>query len=343
MRAVYASRGAPSSAGPPKKLIKNPGENDALSDVLRSIRLTASLQFYFMPSGTWQTDGKGRLSPLARGAAPTIPFHILVEGLCWLELDGKEAALKTGDVVGFPHATPHILGAGRNGKMVVPVLDLPPKPWRELPILRYGDGKRRVRLLCEFLKCEALNFAPLRAALPKMIHVRTAQGARAAWLGATLRQIVEEVDRPNAGGLSMLERLTEITFIELLRHQILEADPGSSGWLAALADPSLGRCLARIHDDPRRDWSIQDLTDASGLSRSTLLERFEDVLDTSPMRYVRDWRLYLASVALGTTRRAISAVAYDAGYGTEAAFNRAFSRAYGMPPATWRQQAKAAA
>jgi hypothetical protein len=107
-----------------------------------------------------------------------------------------------------------------------------------------------VRLLCGYLKCEALNFAPLCAALPDMVHVCTAKDRRAARLGATLRQIVEEVDRPYAGGLSMLERLTEITFIELLRHQILAADPGKAGWLAALADPALGRCLAHIHEDP---------------------------------------------------------------------------------------------
>lgn len=327
-------------ARPPEKLTANPGENDALSDVLRGIRLTGSLQFCFMSSGAWQTDGKPRLAALAAGATPTIPFHILVEGSCWLRMNGEEFALAAGDVMAFPHATPHTLGAGRGGMTIAPVLDLPPKPWRELPILRYGDGGTPVRLLCGYLQCEALNFGPLRAALPDMIHVTTGKDARAAWLGATLRQIVEEVDRPNAGGLSMLERLTEITFIELLRHKILAADPGSAGWLAALADPSLGRCLAFIHDDPNRDWSVQTLAAVSGLSRSTFAERFEEVLETSPMRYIRDWRLYLASVALGTTRRPVAAVAYDAGYGTEAAFSRAFSRAYGMPPATWRQRSR---
>lgn len=197
-----------------------------------------------------------------------------------------------------------------------------------------------VRLLCGYLQCEALNFGPLRQALPKMFHVTTGKDARAAWLGATLSQIVEEVDRPNAGGLSMLERLTEITFIELLRHEILAADPGSAGWLAALADPSLGRCLARIHDDPYRNWTVQGLAAVSGLSRSTFAGRFEEVLETSPMRYVRDWRLYLASVALGTTRKPVAAVAHEAGYESEAAFSRAFSRAYGVPPATWRQRSR---
>ena len=71
-----------------------------------------------------------------------------------------------------------------------------------------------------------------------------------------------------------------------------------------------------------------------------LTERFETVLATSPMRYVRDWRLYLASVALGTTSKGLAAIAEEAGYGTEAAFNRAFSRTYGMPPHAWRQAAR---
>jgi AraC-like DNA-binding protein len=173
-----------------------------------------------------------------------------------------------------------------------------------------------------------------------MLHVRTRAGGGAEWMRATISQIVAEVDNPRAGAISMLERLTEITFIEILRHRIISLGGNSVGWLAALGDPSIGRCLALIHDDPKRNWSVASLSAASGLSRSVLAERFEAMLGTSPMRYVRDWRLCLASMALSTTSRPISALAHEAGYGTEAAFNRAFSRAYGVPPATWRQSAR---
>jgi AraC-like DNA-binding protein len=217
---------------------------------------------------------------------------------------------------------------------------LPPKPWREIPVLHYGNEPQGVRLLCGYLQCDALNFRPLRNALPTLLHVSTRTNHNTAWLRATIDQIVDEVDHPRSGGLSMLERLTEISFIELLRHQIITAHSQPGGWLAALADPALGKCLAFIHDEPAREWTVQNLSVASGLSRSTLTERFETMLDTSPMRYVRDWRLCLASLALSTSTKKIAAIAYEAGYGTEAAFNRAFSRAYGMPPATWRQRAK---
>jgi AraC-like DNA-binding protein len=338
-------------AGLPKELIENPkaanatetvGVGDVLSDVLRTIRLSGSIQFCFMPSGAWQTGKASSLSSLARGPSSPIPFHIVVEGTCWMRMEGREYILVAGDVVAFPFGTSHDLGAGSGGRVIIPTADLPPKPWRELPVLRYGEDNRRVRLLCGYLQCDALNFRPLRDALPTLLHARTKGADDAEWLRATIAQIVAEADRPRAGGLSMLERLTETTFIELLRHQIIAARPESVGWLAALADPALSRCLALIHDDPARGWSVPMLAAASGLSRSTLTERFETVLDTSPMRYVRDWRLCLASIALTTTSKGIATIADDAGYGTEAAFNRAFARAYGSPPAAWRQNVRRA-
>jgi AraC-like DNA-binding protein len=338
-------------AGSPRELIRKPpairaaepAAADVLSNVLRCVRLTGSLQFCFMPTGTWQTEGKGALSKLADDPAIAIPFHIVVAGPCWLRMDGRQTTLEAGDVLAFPFGTPHQLGAGAGGHMIAPVGDLPPKPWREVPVLRYGDGHGAVRLLCGYLQCDAMRFRPLRDTLPTLMHVRTAGANDADWLRATIEQMVREVDRPQAGSLSMLERLTEITFIELLRHQVIATPANSVGWLAALADPALARCLSVIHDDPRREWSVPDLAVASGLSRSTLTERFEVVLRTSPMRYLREWRLYLASMALTTSGRAIAAIAHDAGYGTEAAFNRAFSRTFGMPPAAWRQDARRSA
>jgi AraC-like DNA-binding protein len=314
--------------------------DDVLSDVLRTIRLSGSLQFCFMPTGEWHTEGKRGLASLAEDPSVAIPFHILIEGACWVRMDGREVALQAGDVVAFPFASRHELGVGAGGQPITPVDDLPAKPWREVPVLRYGDDAGAVRLLCGYLQCDAMRFRPLSSALPALMHVRTAGEEGSAWLRATIAQMDAEAMRARPGAPSVLERLTELVFIELLRHQMLSAGTAATGWLAALADPALGRCLALIHDDPARDWSVPELAAASALSRSALTERFEAMLDTSPIRYLRDWRLCLASVQLTTTSRTVADIAYDAGYGTEAAFSRAFSRAYGLPPATWRQTAR---
>lgn len=315
--------------------------DDVLSALLATVRLSGSLQFCLMPGGAWETDATPRMARLSGRATGTMPFHILVEGECWLKIDGADRTLEEGDVVVFPFGTGHAIGVGSGGKLIAPTQDLPPKPWREIPVLRYGGGRGRARLLCGYLECEALNFAPLKQALPKLIHVRTRGASDGDWLRATIRQMVDEVDRPRAGGVSMLPRLTEIVFIEILRHQIMMAEPRTFGWLAALADTSLSRCLSLIHADPRHDWSLEELSAASGMSRSVLAERFQTILGTSPIRYVRDWRLYLASVALTMTGQAIANIAFDAGYATEAAFSRAFSRAFGSPPATWRARVPA--
>lgn len=329
-------------AGAHESLIENPAADaaspdDALASLLHRVRLSGSVQFCFVAGGEWQTDTAPSLARMAGAQAGIVPFHIMAEGVCWLKIDGWETVLQEGDIVAFPFGTGHQLGSGHGGLLVTPMADLPPKPWRQLPVLHYGDASNRARLLCGFLQCDAVNFKPLRDVLPAMLHIKTRETANAGWLNAMTRQIIDEVDNPRAGSLPMLERLTEVTFVELLRHYIVTAAPGARGWLSALGDPALARCFAMIHDNPQHDWSVHELAAAARLSRSVLSERFETMLGTSPMRYVREWRLCLASIALATTQKAISLIAHDAGYGTEAAFNRAFSRAYGMPPAAWRQ------
>lgn len=310
------------------------GQHDVLSAVLRSIRVSGSLQFGFVPTGDdWFTD----TSPSPYRPPNVMPFHVVADGSLWLKMNGRIIDLQAGDVVAFPDSASHFLGVGEGSREYSPGDDLPPRPWHAIPVLQYGERDRRVRLLCGYLQSEVVRFRPLMDALPPLIHLRA---DNAAWLAAIVQQIVAEVDNPSSGGLSMLERLTEVVFIELLRREIKAAAPGPTGWLAALSDPALMRCLSVIHGQPGEDWSLERLASLAGLSRSALAERFAVVLGTSAMRYVRDWRLYLASVALRTTDQSIARIAEETKYGTEAAFNRAFSKTYGSPPAAWRQKAR---
>jgi AraC-like DNA-binding protein len=320
----------------PEALTGNPrpgAAGDLLSEALRRVRITGGMQYCFMPSGDWVTDA----TPAPYKPRDSIGFHIMAAGTCWLEMEGRRTTLVEGDIAAFPFGTGHLIGGGVGGRLIAPGGALPPAPWSEVPVLRYGGDDRRVRMLCGYIQCEAMDFAPFRDMLPNFIHVRTLDAGADDWLAQTIRQIVVEVDNPLRGGVSVLERLTEVAFIEVLRRQFLAEDVPETGWLAAVRDPSLGRCLSLIHAAPGREWTLAELARASGLSRSALGDHFAACLGMSPIRYVRDWRLYLASVQLRLADKALAAVAHEAGYSTEAAFNRAFARRFGKPPAEWRR------
>ncbi|MGL4238282.1 AraC family transcriptional regulator [Tabrizicola sp.] len=323
-------------ADPPKSLTDLPEPAaELLSQALRRIRISGSMQYCFMPQGDWTTDA----TPAPWRPKDAIGFHIVAAGPCWVDLQGHRTQLQTGDIAAFPFGTPHVLGAGAGGRLIDPGGDLPARPWPATPILRYPDRGSQVRILCGYVQCEATGFAPFRAVLPDFIHIRTADEGAADWLAATVAQIVTEVDQPQPGGGPVLERLTELAFLEILRRQFQTPTP--HGWLAAILDPALSRGLVALHADPRRNWTLASLAQESGLSRSALVTRFAELLGTSPMRYLRDWRLFLAAQDLTTTQQPIIAIATDAGYGTEAAFTRAFSRSFGTPPAEWRRSRSA--
>ncbi len=302
-----------------------------LGEVLRRVRISEAVQYCYMPSGDWWTDA----TPLSTRPRDAIGFHILAAGTCWLEFGGQRTTLREGDIAAFPFGSPHFLGAGNGGPEFDPGGALPPRPWRETPMLRFGNADRQVRILCGYVRCEAVHFLPFREALPEFIHLSTA--ANEDWLSGVVSQIVREVDLPQGGGTAILERLTEIALLEVLRRQLSADSVRETGWLAAIRDPILGRCLKLIHDDPGRPWTLGDLIDGAGASRSVISERFATMLGTGPISYIRDWRLFLARERLKLGNPSIGLVAEEAGYSSEAAFNRAFARAYGVPPAAFRE------
>ncbi|MGD9671769.1 MAG: AraC family transcriptional regulator [Hyphomicrobiaceae bacterium] len=312
------------------------GQDDALSSVLKSVRLTGSVHFCFMPTGDWRVDAPQSMG-MDTHTLRFVPFHILVHGHCWLKLHGVPTELAPGDIIAFPRGTAHQLGAGSGGRHLSPLADLPPPPPMGVPLLKYGDAPTQVRMMCGYLECEALDFRPIRDVLPELLMVRTSEDLGAAWLGASIAQIVAEVDGPSAGGRTVLERLTEMMFLELLRREIARHELSAHGWMTAVADSKIGKCLSRIHESPMMDWTIEDLASLAGTSRSVLIERFQRLLGVSPIEYVRDWRLHLASLQLLNSNRSIAEIAYDTGYSSETAFNRAFKRTYGEPPASWRK------
>ena len=138
----------------------------------------------------------------------------------------------------------------------------------------------------------------------------------------------------------MLAKLAEALFVDTLRRYVAALPAQTTGWLAGARDPVVGKSLALLHRRPEHPWTIAELASEVGLSRSSLVERFTRYLPDPPMAYLTGWRLRLAAQALTSTPKGVADIAADVGYESEAAFNRAFRRAFGTPPARYRRQSK---
>ena len=148
---------------------------------------------------------------------------------------------------------------------------------------------------------------------------------------------VSEVESSDAGAGAVLARLSELVFLETLRRYLRELPPGQTGWLAGARDPLVGQTLALLHQHPGQPWTIAELARRVGTSRTVLADRFRFYLGEPPIAYLTRWRLNLAAEMLASTQLGIGEIAGKAGYTAEAAFNRAFKRAFGCPPAQFRQ------
>ena len=161
-----------------------------------------------------------------------------------------------------------------------------------------------------------------------------------AWLEASVRYALAEARSPRPGGAGVLARLAEVLFIEVLRLYMYEQTAGRAGrtgWLAGLGDRIVGAALNALHARPAHAWTLEDLAREAGTSRSVLAERFQQLVGSSPMQYLTQWRMLLAANLLCRSRAPLLRIAEEVGYQTDTAFSRAFRREYGAPPAAWRR------
>jgi AraC-like DNA-binding protein len=131
----------------------------------------------------------------------------------------------------------------------------------------------------------------------------------------------------------VLAKLSELLFVETVRRYVESLPDGQTGWFGGLRDPHVARALALLHRDLARHWTVDDLGREVGLSRSALADRFIRLIGVPPMHYLVSWRMQVATQKL----RSIAQVAEIVGYESEAAFSRAFKKAFGTAPATWRR------
>jgi AraC-like DNA-binding protein len=315
---------------------------DSLQLALDGLRLEGAVFLRAEYQESWAYEsmpGPATAALLHPGSDRVILFHLVASGTCWVAVDGEKHWAQRGDVIVLPYGHQHQMG-GIEAAQPVPIATfMQPPPWAEMPVLRYGRGGNQTDVVCGYLHSRDPLFDPTLQVFPPVFVARPPGGAAADWVRANIAYALEQTSvSPEAMG-AMSKRLPEMLLVEVLKLHLATAPAAKYGWIAALRDPVLRPALAKIHAEPERKWTVTDLADEALVSRSLLDDRFRQVLQRSPIRYLTEWRMHVAKELLTTTDLGVAAVARRVGYDAEEAFSRAFKRAYGSSPGLWRTKA----
>ena len=322
-------------------VIADPPEEDLLSELLKTLRLSGSVFFkgnFTAPFGVispakWDDD-----QPIARLRQASV-FHLIAEGGCTMQTrSGATFDLDEGDLVLLPFTAEHRFWKG-DPRGFVNADDLAQES--EFPgvaELTCGGGGPPTRFICGYLESAELLPSPLFRTLPEVIvePTNSASGPVSA-TAAAVKAIMREA--PTPGVEAILGRLMEVLFVEVVRRHAASLPADANGILAASRDPVVARAIGRLHADPARHWTVEDLAAEAGASRTVLGERFNRLLGAPPIEYLARLRMQIAAERLRTSRQSLAQVAEAVGYESEAAFSRAFRRIVGVSPGAWREAA----
>ena len=277
-------------------------------------------------------------APFLKHATHLVPYHYVVQGGAYTALEGGvPVLLQGGELVMFPANDMHLMGSD---------LSLPPVPVGDiilspdgngLSAIRHGQGGEETVLICGYLGCEIAVGNPVLSALPRMIRLKVREMGSAEWIRSSFHYAASEVAAGRPGSDTILAKLSELLFVEAVRRHVEALPEGQTGWLSGLRDAAVARALALMHGDIARNWTVEALGRAVGVSRSVLAEKFARFIGVAPMQYLARWRMQVAAQSLRETNEPLNRIAISVGYDSEAAFSRAFKREFGAAPATWRR------
>jgi AraC-like DNA-binding protein len=319
-----------------------PSHMDPVSDALRAVRLTGAYFYLVEAAGPWavaSVPARELVPRILPEVEHLIAYHILVAGESWGAIEGEpQVRMRVGDVMLFPHGDAHVMSSG--GEIG------PGSARTTMASARYPEtlglgpvAERGTRLVCGFLGCDARPYNPVLSSLPRQLHL---SGVASGWLSQFPQQVVAESRAGRVGSETMLPRMAELMFAEVVRRHVEAMTPEQTGWLAGLRDAVVGPALAQLHARPAHAWTLDELARTVASSRSVLAERFSRLVGMAPMQYLTRWRLQLAAERLARGSAKVSAIGAQVGYDSEAAFSRAFKRETGQSPAAWRRSRRAA-
>lgn len=319
--------------------------NDALSEALSSIRVTGAIFADALCTAPWgfAVPAMARIAHvLAPGTECVVGYHLVCEGKALVQLAGTaDVPLTAGDIVIIPHGDPHTITNGKPSKLI----DTSDAVGRwlagDVSTVRMGGDGEVTRFVCGYFGCERHAARLFLAGLPPVIRMNVRSDAAGQWLEGSIRHLLGEAISGRPARAVLLSKMAEAIFVEALRRYMELLPAEARGWLAGARDPVVGATLALLHRQPCHPWTVAELAGKVGTSRSLLAKRFAQFLGEPPFAYLARWRLQLAARLLQTTPKAVVHVALNVGYDSEAAFNRAFKREFGLPPAQYRRKCAA--
>ncbi len=320
---------------------------DALSEILQSVKLEAAMFYKAEFTAPW-----GFRSPptcevaafLRKGPKHVVVYHLLTQGRARCEVEHSAHCLELvpGDIVVLPHGDAHFLSNGSPSCIVDYGKHLKELFSQGIVLDRYGGGGETTSFVCGYMECDRELSRTFLGGLPAVLKVNIRNDHAGQWLENSIQFSAGEASANQAGSDAVLVRLSEALFVETMRRYVAELPPQQTGWLAGARDPVVGTALAHMHRDPEYRWTIANLGQQVGVSRSVLAERFRHYLGEPPMTYLSRWRLQLGARMLTSTSYSVARISGDVGYESEPAFNRAFKREFGVPPARFRRRARSA-
>ena len=302
---------------------------DVLTDILDALELKG-----------WISSRRELVPPWRYhfAASQDMIFHLLSFGGGYLSVEGDTTPLwiEDGAVLLFPFGHAHSICDKLTSPLtqVLQVAYDPQKQYQSFPATSEGAKKA---VLCGAFRLEHPGAFPLLQSLPKVIHIPAEQGRAAQGFTEIVHLIAREAAEPRLGAEVTLRRLTELLFIQIIRVWLGQQAQASSGWLAALRDPSISTALGLIHQSPERGWKVEELAEAVALSRAVFSARFTSLVGEPPIKYLTRWRMHQATRLLKNDVE-VDKIAELLGYESEVAFRKAFKREVGMPPATYRKR-----
>ena len=259
-------------------------------------------------------------------------YHIVVEGSALFHLGDTEIQLHSGDFILFPKGEGHTLSDG-SCIAYTPLNELPIQAVTErYETLDFGGSGERTDMVCGVLLFQHPLAIKLLGILPSYIVIRRDAETSSNIIGNISSLLKAEANNIGVGAEGVIARLSDILVITAMRQYLLELNDEKVGWLGALEDDRIGNALKIIHESPDHHWSLEEIAQKVGMSRTSFAQQFKRLVGNTPMEYLTEWRMSLAYSKLQLSKDSILAIALDIGYQSEAAFSRAFKKVIGQSP-----------